>query len=632
MYDHIENLKEKVKQQLKALQTQYGSHNPSLNNKNNPINKTQELLLEKISKNTPSILWRVEFKQEYDFDHIFISEKLDQFLGLEEKHTQHRLEDYLGYINSEYLPLIFETLLAVLHTPGISKKIQYEITKATGEKAWCVSSATAYIEDGKIWIYGSTTDISKWMISKTELEKKQKLLLTITENYPNSYLSIIETDYRIGFTSGQEFINQSLPPDSFIGKTLEEIFADKAEFVRSHYQRTFQGEQHSFDLQINNQYQRYKTVPLINESGDITQILVVVENITEQKKAEDAFFEKEIQYRSLFEHTNDAVFFIGLDGCILNVNHQAVDLLGYAAEEMIGKNTDILIKPEERVHSRGVRKELAEGKQAPVYQRTLIKKDGQEIQVEVNISLVQDKIGKPLYLQSIVRDITDRVHAEKILRESEQRYRTYVENAPFAIFVVDQTGEYLEVNQAACDLTGFSKRELLTMSIRELSSPNLLPESVNIFQVLLREGRVKNELVLRKKDGSDIFVILNAVRLTETRFIGFCVDITKEVQAQEGLREREAYFQTLFEYAGDAIFINDLNDRVVEANKRACNLLGYTKEELLQLTIPELQAPENRGKQGSVIKGELLNTTDKPFEVIDLHKNGTRIPEFLPYP
>ncbi len=108
--------------------------------------------------------------------------------------------------------------------------------------------------------------------------------LKIAENYPNSYISIIEKDLTIGFTSGQEFKKQNLDPKSFIGLSLNEIFGEHATFVTEKYLKAFKGEEISFELFINNQYQLYKVVPLYDSNQNISRILTVVENITKRKK------------------------------------------------------------------------------------------------------------------------------------------------------------------------------------------------------------------------------------------------------------------------------------------------------------------------------------------------------------
>ena len=97
----------------------------------------------------------------------------------------------------------------------------------------------------------------------------------------------LKNDYTVGYTSGQEFKTQNLDPKKFVGLTLDQIFGEKADIVKSHYKKTFNGEEQTFELFINNQYQYYRCVPLVGDDGTIPQILVVAENITSRRQLEN---------------------------------------------------------------------------------------------------------------------------------------------------------------------------------------------------------------------------------------------------------------------------------------------------------------------------------------------------------
>ncbi|HOT90894.1 MAG TPA: PAS domain S-box protein [Anaerolineae bacterium] len=103
-------------------------------------------------------------------------------------------------------------------------------------------------------------------------------------------------------------------------------------------------------------------------------------------------------------------------------------------------------------------------------------------------------------------------------------------------------------------------------------------------------------------------------------------ELAMRAQIEAALRESEAYFHALFDQASDAIFIQDLDDHILDANRRACEMLGYTREALLNMTIPDLQAPECRGVRGHVIQNELSRYKGMPFEGIDVRSDGVRVP------
>lgn len=128
--------------------------------------------------------------------------------------------------------------------------------------------------------------------------------------------------------------------------------------------------------------------------------------------------ETEGRYRSLFEHTNDAVFLIDTNLVYFQVNRQAAELLGYEQDELAGKPVAEVIAPTEVAAMKANFARLEREGMIPLFERTMIRKDGSRIITEVNVSLVSDDNGKPLYHQSVIRDITERKRLEDQLRYS----------------------------------------------------------------------------------------------------------------------------------------------------------------------------------------------------------------------
>jgi len=129
---------------------------------------------------------------------------------------------------------------------------------------------------------------------------------------------------------------------------------------------------------------------------------------------------------------------------------------------------------------------------------------------------------------------------EEELRESEAKYRAYVSQAPDGVFVADSHGRYVDANDAACRMTGYSREQLLGMSIPQLAAD---PEDPRAFATLRESGRFSGELRLRRRDGSSVPVALDAVPLSDHRYMAFCKDITERKRAEEALRLSEERFR-----------------------------------------------------------------------------------------
>jgi PAS domain S-box-containing protein len=96
--------------------------------------------------------------------------------------------------------------------------------------------------------------------------------------------------------------------------------------------------------------------------------------------------------------------------------------------------------------------------------------------------------------------------------------------------------------------------------------------------------------------------------------------------AQQALQISDTRYRALFDIAGDALFVENDRDEILDVNQRACDLLGYSRSELLSMNVCDIQAPECRDQSGCVLANELAEHRGKPFETVDLHKDGTRIP------
>jgi PAS domain S-box-containing protein len=133
---------------------------------------------------------------------------------------------------------------------------------------------------------------------------------------------------------------------------------------------------------------------------------------------------------------------------------------------------------------------------------------------------------------AVQRAVEERSHARE-LREAEARYRSYVAEAPYGVFVTDAQGDYVEVNRAAAEQTGYSQSELAQMNIIALLAPDAIDAGRLEFAHLVETGASSGHVVLVRKDGSSLPVRLDAVRLSATRYLGFTVDVSEQQRAED---------------------------------------------------------------------------------------------------
>jgi PAS domain S-box-containing protein len=141
-----------------------------------------------------------------------------------------------------------------------------------------------------------------------------------------------------------------------------------------------------------------------------------------------------------------------------------------------------------------------------------------------------------LLRQRVLKATAEIRQKQELLKESEGRLRSYVDSAPFGLFVVDSEGHYLEANPAAERITGYTIPELLTLSIPDLQPPETVEQDMEIFNALKVKGESHDEFKYRHKSGERRWWSLTGVQLSPSRYLGFAQDITARKEAEEKIR------------------------------------------------------------------------------------------------
>lgn len=312
----------------------------------------------------------------------------------------------------------------------------------------------------------------------------------------------------------------------------------------------------------------------------------VVRDITDRKRADEALRKSEMRYRALFEFANDAVFIMSTEGEQILVNNKAADMLGYTIEELKGKPFKDIIASYEYDDAKKKLQGLLAGKSYNPYERIARRNDGSEFPVEITATLIRNLVGKPLFIQSVVRDISESKKAEETLKESKEMYRTLVETSPDAVSVTDLEGNITYVSQRTLKIHGYDHpEELIGKSAFDFIAPEERKIAAKNLKTTLEKGAVRElEYTMLKKDGTKFIGELNAsliknVNSEPKAFISITRDITERKKAEKELSESERKFRSVVENANDAIYIIS-SEGFRYVNSAFERLTGYSSREV----------------------------------------------------
>ena len=220
---------------------------------------------------------------------VYIDE-IDNVIALKRANLNRQIRNQLIKVLITFLILI---LISYIFAKYISVKIQKIFdkfltffNKASSEYVQIDSSEMMFDEFSEIAGLANRVILDR-VKSELALSKSELLLKMIAANYP-CYISVINSEFTVTYASGKEFAKQNLDPVSFEGRSIEDIFGRKTEFIIDQCKKAFNGEEVHFELTFNNQNQLYALIPLFSDNESIHQILSIVENVTEKKQAEKA--------------------------------------------------------------------------------------------------------------------------------------------------------------------------------------------------------------------------------------------------------------------------------------------------------------------------------------------------------
>ncbi|MDO8189124.1 EAL domain-containing protein [Conexibacter sp. JD483] len=278
---------------------------------------------------------------------------------------------------------------------------------------------------------------------------------------------------------------------------------------------------------------------------------LVAERMQERDRAEAELRAAEQRHRLLADNSTDMILVFAPDGVVTYVSPASRELMGYEPEELVGHQPREFVHVEDRDDVIGARERVIEQGGTITVTSRIRHRDGRFIWIEARVRRVVDpETGAMREGQAIVRDVSERVAAEEALRESveriaqaEQRFRTAFEAAPIGMALSDLDGRFLQVNDALCAITGYTREELEEMSFPELSHPSDTARDEEMMQTLLSGEKSTFWMEKRYVDvvGQVVWVAVHATLVRSAdgsplHFLGQIQDVSERVRYEAQLQ------------------------------------------------------------------------------------------------
>jgi PAS domain S-box-containing protein/putative nucleotidyltransferase with HDIG domain len=370
-------------------------------------------------------------------------------------------------------------------------------------------------------------------LSKSESELRT-LINTMTDvifvgNSEGRFLKIVDTNASLLYK----------PPQELLGRTLHEVFPkDQADFFLKQLRQALETKKSvdfEYNLLIGDQVLWFfATVSPMTED----QFLMVARNITAQKQAEEALRKNNALLERIFSSTESLIAYMDTDFNFIRVNRAYAEGDQQTPEYFVGKNHFALYPNEE--NEKIFRNVLATGEPFVVYAKPFVYANHPERGTTYwnwTLQPVKEADGSITGLVMSMADVTAREQAVIARHESDERYRTLVQQASDGIFVADPQGNYIDVNPSGCAMLGFTREELLQLNMRDLASPKSQVEKPRRMDLLQNGKSITLERSLITKEGAALPVEISGTMLENGNLLGIVRDITERKRHE---LEREA--------------------------------------------------------------------------------------------
>lgn len=414
----------------------------------------------------------------------------------------------------------------------------------------------------------------------------QNLLRTLIDNLPD-YIFVKDTQSRF-VLNNMAHINVlgATWPEEVIGKTdfdffppdlANQYYADEQELIRTG-QPLINREEITVTPQGSRQWLLTSKTPLRDNEGKIIGLVGISRDITERKQTEETLQASEAHNRALIAAIPDAILHLDSKGVFRDATLPPEFVSRLPATALVGKNLEAVLPSEAAQQAQvAIRQAIATG-QIQTFEYKIPLADEIRSRETRVVALGPDEV------LAIVRDVTEGKRVEAALRESEQRYRQLFEGIGDAVVVYSSLGQFLDCNEVACHLLGYSREEFLRLNAADVIQPEFHRAMLDKQQKLWAGHPTVLEAAHRRRDGTIIPVEVNTHRVSyqgQAAILAVVRDITERKRTEKALWDSQRFIQRIADTAPLIIYLYDLVEHSsLYINNQVFIMLGYTPLEI----------------------------------------------------
>jgi len=417
----------------------------------------------------------------------------------------------------------------------------------------------------------------------------QRIPIAAMLNFSSDLVLVLDRERRIVQANDAVCAFAGRERDAVLGNSIEEspLAAFDHPLIRDRITNALNGGEVSEELRFlrhdEELFFRIKFLPTVFDDG-APGVTIILEDVTESRRAEEALRESEMLFRSLVENINDLILNVDETCTFTYVSPKSRDILGYAPDEMLGKTPCDFMDPEK---AESVRAEFAALFTAPepkvLFEWTMHHRDGSTVVLDVSGTPVYDMIGEFTGYRVVCRDVTERMRATKRVSQWKSFLYSVVNNVPSMVFVREVEGNtFVFANRAAEAFLGVTQEEMAGKRADDLFPP----EMAGFFADGDREMVERSAGLERKVHlpmGASISMkkipVFNSRGMLRY-MLGIAEDITDRAAAEDLLVAERDRAQGYIDAAGVMIAVIGADGTIDLVNRKGSQILGYAGEDL----------------------------------------------------